>query len=76
MVNFSNLYQQLPGVQLYIMQAVQREREEKLARSLKSFLNQYVQGDKEGFLWRAESEARRLSGAGQLSFIPPLQITF
>uniref|UniRef100_A0A2N9FFT4 J domain-containing protein n=1 Tax=Fagus sylvatica TaxID=28930 RepID=A0A2N9FFT4_FAGSY len=43
--------------------AVQREREEKLARSLKSFLNQYVQGDKEGFLWRAESEAKRLSGA-------------
>ncbi|XP_065627031.1 chaperone protein dnaJ 10 [Quercus suber] len=45
------------------LKAVQREREEKLARSLKSFLNQYVQGDKEGFLWRAESEARRLSGA-------------
>ncbi|GMY06572.1 chaperone protein dnaJ 10-like [Fagus crenata] len=45
------------------LKAVQREREEKLARSLKSFLNQYVQGDKEGFLWRAESEAKRLSGA-------------
>ncbi|PON40724.1 DNAJ-containing protein, X-domain containing protein, partial [Parasponia andersonii] len=43
--------------------AVQKEREEKLARLLKDFLNQYVQGDKEGFLKRAESEARRLSDA-------------
>ncbi|XP_007019291.2 PREDICTED: chaperone protein dnaJ 10 [Theobroma cacao] len=41
--------------------AVQKEREEKLARSLKDFLNQYVRGDKDGFLQRAESEARRLS---------------
>ncbi|XP_035550669.1 chaperone protein dnaJ 10-like [Juglans regia] len=43
------------------MLAVQKEREEKLARSLKSFLNHYIQGDKEGFLQHAESEARRLS---------------
>ncbi|XWS21715.1 hypothetical protein CRYUN_Cryun30bG0078400 [Craigia yunnanensis] len=43
------------------LKAVQREREEKLARSLKDFLNQYVRGDKDGFLQRAESEARRLS---------------
>ncbi|XP_035546986.1 uncharacterized protein LOC108981366 isoform X4 [Juglans regia] len=43
------------------LKAVQKEREEKLARSLKSFLNQYIQGDKEGFLQHAESEARRLS---------------
>ncbi|KAK6257629.1 hypothetical protein QUC31_001088 [Theobroma cacao] len=41
--------------------AVQKEREETLARSLKDFLNQYVRGDKDGFLQRAESEARRLS---------------
>lgn len=46
------------------MKAVQKEREEKLARLLKDFLNQYVQGDKDGFLKRAESEARRLSDAG------------
>ncbi|XP_077213711.1 DNAJ heat shock N-terminal domain-containing protein isoform X2 [Tasmannia lanceolata] len=45
------------------LKAVQNEREEKLARSLKDFLNQYVHGDKEGFLYRAESEARRLSNA-------------
>ncbi|OAY58375.1 chaperone protein dnaJ 10 isoform X1 [Manihot esculenta] len=42
---------------------VQKEREEKLARFLKDFLNQYVQGDKIGFLKRVESEAKRLSGA-------------
>ncbi|KAK9271353.1 hypothetical protein L1049_026943 [Liquidambar formosana] len=39
------------------------KREEKLARSLKDFLNQYVRGDREGFLHRAESEAKRLSEA-------------
>lgn len=45
------------------LKAVQKEREEKLAKALKDFLNQYVQGDKEGFLQHAESEARRLSDA-------------
>ncbi|XP_024032708.1 chaperone protein dnaJ 10 [Morus notabilis] len=45
------------------LKAVQREREEKLARSLRDFLYQYVRGDKEGFIKRAESEARRLSDA-------------
>ncbi|XVF37057.1 hypothetical protein REPUB_Repub19eG0113000 [Reevesia pubescens] len=44
-----------------MLKAVQKEREEKLARSLKDFLNQYVRGDKDGFLQHAESEARRLS---------------
>lgn len=43
------------------LKAVQREREEKLARFLKDFLNQYVCGDKEGFFHRAESEAKRLT---------------
>ncbi|XP_057442756.1 chaperone protein dnaJ 10 [Lotus japonicus] len=43
------------------LKAVQREREEKLARFLKDFLGQYVRGDKKGFFQRAESEARRLS---------------
>jgi len=47
------------------MQGVQREREEKLARKLKEFLNRYVRGDKEGFICRAESEAKRLSDAGR-----------
>ncbi|GLT31740.1 hypothetical protein SLA2020_064510 [Shorea laevis] len=45
------------------LKAVQREREEKLATSLKDFLNQHVRGDKHGFVQRAESEARRLSDA-------------
>ncbi|XP_021902659.1 chaperone protein dnaJ 10 [Carica papaya] len=45
------------------LKAVQKEREEKLARTLKDFLNQYVRGDKEGFLQHAKSEARRLSDA-------------
>ncbi|KAM7255869.1 hypothetical protein ACFE04_011610 [Oxalis oulophora] len=45
------------------LRAVQREREEKLARSLRDFLNQYVRGDKRGFLQRVESEATRLSVA-------------
>ncbi|TXG53078.1 hypothetical protein EZV62_022247 [Acer yangbiense] len=43
--------------------AVQREREEKLARLLKDFLNQYVRGDKDGFIQSAESEAKRLSSS-------------
>lgn len=47
------------------MKAVQREREEKLARKLKNILHQYVRGDKEGFLHHAENEAERLSRAGQ-----------
>ncbi|XP_047167647.1 chaperone protein dnaJ 10 [Vigna umbellata] len=45
------------------LKAVQREREEKLARNLKDYLAQYVRGDKKGFFLRAESEARRLSRA-------------
>ncbi|XP_078172078.1 DNAJ heat shock N-terminal domain-containing protein [Carex rostrata] len=43
------------------LKVVQREREEKLARFLREFLNQFVRGDKEGFINRAEAEARRLS---------------
>ncbi|XP_072969863.1 chaperone protein dnaJ 10 [Typha angustifolia] len=43
------------------LRAVQREREENLAKFLKDFLNQYVRGDKEGFIRHAEVEARRLS---------------
>ncbi|KAK8481543.1 hypothetical protein V6N11_013582 [Hibiscus sabdariffa] len=43
------------------LKAVQKEREEQLARTLKDLLNQYVRGDKDGFLQHAESEARRLS---------------
>ncbi|KAI3736073.1 hypothetical protein L6452_15605 [Arctium lappa] len=45
------------------LKTIQREREEKLARSLKSFIHQYVQGDKEEFIRRAESEAERLAQA-------------
>ncbi|KAH7511109.1 hypothetical protein JRO89_XSUnG0223500 [Xanthoceras sorbifolium] len=46
-----------------MLKAVQREREEKLARLLKDFLNQYVRGDKDGFLQHAESEAKQLSSS-------------
>lgn len=49
---------------MFLLQAVQKEREENLARFLKDFLSQYVHGDKEGFKHRAESEAKRLSDAG------------
>ncbi|PKA57131.1 Chaperone protein dnaJ 10 [Apostasia shenzhenica] len=44
-----------------MLKAVQREREENLAKFLRDFLNQYVSGDKEGFLNRAEAEVKRLS---------------
>lgn len=49
------------------MKGVQKEREEKLARILKDFLQQYVRGDRVGFIRRVESEAERLSQAGQLT---------
>lgn len=47
------------------MQAVQREREENLARKLRDFLYHFVRGDKEGFLRQAKSEAQRLSQTGE-----------
>ncbi|KAJ3675233.1 hypothetical protein LUZ60_004275 [Juncus effusus] len=43
------------------LKVIQREREEKLARFLRDFLNQFVRGEKESFINRAESEARRLA---------------
>ncbi|XP_060198400.1 chaperone protein dnaJ 10 isoform X1 [Lycium barbarum] len=45
------------------LKVVQKEREEKLARILKDFLQQYVRGDRVGFIRRVESEAERLSQA-------------
>lgn len=45
------------------LKTIQREREEKLAASLKTFIHQYVQGDKDEFVRCAESEAKRLSQA-------------
>ncbi|KAK9072195.1 hypothetical protein SSX86_008627 [Deinandra increscens subsp. villosa] len=45
------------------LKIIQREREEKLARTLKNFVHQYVRGDNEEFLRRAESEADRLTRA-------------
>eukprot|EP01018_Ginkgo_biloba_P031916 Gb_25349 [translate_table: standard] len=45
------------------MKAVQKEREEKLAENLKNRLNQYVQGEKEGFIQLAKSEVQRLNNA-------------
>ncbi|XP_050120930.1 chaperone protein dnaJ 10-like [Malus sylvestris] len=45
------------------MRVVQKEREEKLAETLKNRLNQYVQGNKEEFVSHAEAEVARLSNA-------------
>ncbi|KAJ8539610.1 hypothetical protein K7X08_013862 [Anisodus acutangulus] len=45
------------------MRVVQREREEKLAETLKDRLNLYVQGNKEDFVRHAEAEVLRLSNA-------------
>lgn len=53
-----------PVLLKFSIKAVQREREEKLAVKLRDFLNQYVRGDKDGFIRQAESEAERLSRAG------------
>lgn len=47
------------------MKGVQKEREEKLARILKDFLQQYVRGGRVEFIRHVESEAERLSQAGQ-----------
>ncbi|CAN6475963.1 unnamed protein product [Victoria cruziana] len=45
------------------LKAFQREREMKLAGKLKDFIDQYVEGDKEGFLDRAKTEAERLANS-------------
>ncbi|XP_051126614.1 chaperone protein dnaJ 10-like [Andrographis paniculata] len=45
------------------MRTVQREREEKLANTLKGRLNLYIQGNKEEFIRHAEAEVARLSNA-------------
>lgn len=49
---------------MYLLQVVQKEREEKLADLLRDRLNQYVQGNKEDFVNYAEAEVSRLSNAG------------
>ncbi|XP_049355446.1 chaperone protein dnaJ 10 isoform X2 [Solanum verrucosum] len=51
------------------MRVVQREREEKLAETLKDRLNLYVQGNKEDFVRHAEAEVSRLSNAGAIALI-------
>lgn len=58
------------------MKGVQKEREEKLARILKDFLQQYVRGDRMGFIRRVESEAERLSQAGQLTTLVLIAVSF
>ncbi|KAG8057243.1 hypothetical protein GUJ93_ZPchr0002g25524 [Zizania palustris] len=45
------------------MRVVQKEREEKLAETLKNRLHLYVQGNKEDFVQLAEAEVSRLSNA-------------
>jgi hypothetical protein len=46
------------------LQAVQKEREEKLAESLKNRLHIYVQGNRDEFIQHAEAEVSKLSNAG------------
>jgi hypothetical protein len=46
------------------MKAVQKDREEKLAETLKNKLHLYVQGHKEEFIRYAEAEVAKLSNAG------------
>ena len=43
------------------MKAFQDERDKKLAQILKDRLNQYVQGDKEGFIQQAISKVSRFN---------------
>lgn len=64
-------YQRINSICLYIslLKAVQKEREERLVKSLKDFLSHYVRGDKVGFLHRADSEAKRLANAGLCDLI-------
>lgn len=45
------------------MKVVQKEREEKLAETLKDRLNQYIHGNKDDFVKYAEAEVSRLSNA-------------
>ncbi|KAJ0751472.1 putative DNAJ-containing protein [Helianthus annuus] len=52
-----------PEILLEKLKASTMEREERLARILINFIQQYVRGDKEGFLDRAESEVERLTQA-------------
>lgn len=46
------------------LQAVQKEREEKLAETLKNRLHTYVQGNKAEFIHHAKAEVSKLSNAG------------
>lgn len=62
MYSFTKCYQ-LTSL-LNLIQVVQREREEKLAETLKDRLNLYVQVNKEDFVRHAEAEVSRLSNAG------------
>ena len=43
------------------MKVFQDEREKKMAQILRDPLNQYVQGDREGFIQQAISEVRRFN---------------
>ncbi|KAL9252319.1 Chaperone protein dnaJ 10-like protein [Drosera capensis] len=51
------------------MKVVQKEREEKLAASLKDRPNLYVHGQKDDFIIYAEGEVSRLSNAGAIALI-------
>ncbi|KAE9446508.1 hypothetical protein C3L33_21585, partial [Rhododendron williamsianum] len=61
--NPEKVHDKLKASMFQIYHAFQKEREEKLARNLKGLLQQYVRGDKVGFVRCAESEAERLSHA-------------
>lgn len=53
------------------MQALQKEREEKLITNLKNRLEPFVEGQTDEFIQWANSEACRLSAAGKI-FLAPL----
>lgn len=50
------------------MQALQKEREDKLAATLKNKLEPFVEGRSDEFIEWAKDEAKRLSSAGTKTF--------
>lgn len=50
------------------MQALQKEREDKLAATLKNKLEPFVEGRTDEFIEWANEEAKRLSSAGTKTF--------
>ncbi|GJW54822.1 chaperone protein DnaJ 10 [Tanacetum coccineum] len=61
-VEFDKLWsEECKKVVLFISRLSKGKEKEKLARTLKNFIHQYVRGDKDEFLQRAESEVNDFS---------------